>query len=622
MSCPALSIASRPKYPFNRTLRETLPHTAALRNISQLMVKRLIQKVLKHLRGKSAPEAKHAPHAHTSAKPTVSRTPSAPVLPIKAGSEKSGAEEFHPRRQATSHRHHDGAASAPARHEAKPASAHRPAAPHGQRHERPERHERHERRPAAPKPAHQHAPAAALPSIDELAVKAKAAHGDWTIALAPVEPSEGKTRFQDLDLPGEILHAIADLGFKYCTPIQAQVLPHTLAGRDAFGKAQTGTGKTAAFLITMLNQFLRNPGRGDRKPGTPRALILAPTRELCIQIHKDATALMPYSGLTVAAVFGGMDYEKQKRQLRGQVVDIVAATPGRLLDFKKRGDLDLSQVEILVIDEADRMLDMGFIPDVRTIVHSTPAKDRRQTLFFSATMTPDVQRLAAQWTREPVSIEIEPEQVATDTVQQMVYIVTTDQKFALLYNLLQRENAQRVIVFVNRRDHAEQLLARLQAYHINGALLSGAVPQEKRVRVLEQFREGKIRVMVATDVAGRGIHVDSVSHVVNFNLPFDAEDYVHRIGRTGRAGNLGTSISFADEDDSFYIPAIEKYLGNALACTHPEDEWLVLPPPPEGSVDPGPGSRPQRRPYAGRGGPRRRGGPGGGGGRGRPSGRR
>jgi ATP-dependent RNA helicase RhlB len=455
-----------------------------------------------------------------------------------------------------------------------------------------------------------------------MVARSNAAHAGWDISQFPVEPVEGKTRFQDLEIAGEIMHAIADLGFKFCTPIQAQVLPHTLKGRDAFGKAQTGTGKTAAFLITMLNHFMSKPGRADRKPGTPRALILAPTRELVIQIHKDATALMPYTGLSVAAVFGGMDYEKQKRQLRGQVIDIVAATPGRLLDFKKRGDLDLSEVEVLVIDEADRMLDMGFIPDVRTIVHSTPNKDRRQTLFFSATLTPDVQRLATQWTRDPVSIEIEPEQVATDTVDQVLYIVTADEKFALLYNILKRENAQRVIVFVNRRDHAEHLLARLSAYHINGALLSGAVPQEKRLRVLEMFREGKVQVLVATDVAGRGIHVDGVSHVINFNLPFDAEDYVHRIGRTGRAGKLGTSISFACEDDSFYIPAIEKYLGMTLTCSHPEDSWLVLPPPPEGQVDPGPRARPARSPYAGgRGGPRRRGGPGGGG-RGRPPGRR
>ncbi len=565
------------------------------------MVKRLIAKVLKHLRG----EKKAAPSTpHTPAKHPASPVPSAPALHTKGGSHAAN-EEFRPRRQ----------------HAPSPAKS--PADPHAASHQRhgprPDRRPHHAPRPQRPPSS---GPVTALPTVQDMVARSNAAHAGWDISQFPVDAVEGKTRFQDMEIASEIMHAVADLGFKYCTPIQAQVLPHTLKGRDAFGKAQTGTGKTAAFLITMLNHFMIKPGRADRKPGTPRALILAPTRELVIQIHKDATALMPYTGLAVAAVFGGMDYEKQKRQLRGQIIDIVAATPGRLLDFKKRGDLDLSEVEVLVIDEADRMLDMGFIPDVRTIVHSTPNKDRRQTLFFSATLTPEVQRLATQWTRDPVSIEIEPEQVATDTVDQILYIVTADEKFALLYNILKRENAQRVIVFVNRRDHAEHLLARLSAYHINGALLSGAVPQEKRLRVLEMFREGKVQVLVATDVAGRGIHVDGVSHVINFNLPFDAEDYVHRIGRTGRAGKLGTSISFACEDDSFYIPAIEKYLGMTLTCSHPEDSWLVLPPPPEGQVDPGPRARPTRSPYAGgRGGPRRRGGPGGGG-RGRPQGRR
>ena len=566
------------------------------------MVKRLIEKVLKHLRGpKAATPTQPAP-----SKP-ASPAPSAPSL--HQPKHKQGESEFRPQRRA---------------HSEKAAAETSPAKPRHESHGRPpprSQHPRPDRRPAQPRPPRPpESHPANLPSVQEMAETSRKAHAGWDPSQFSVEPAEGKTRFQDLALAPEIMHAIADLGFKYCTPIQAQVLPHTLQGRDAFGKAQTGTGKTAAFLITMLNRFMAQPGRAERKPGTPRALILAPTRELCIQIHKDATSLMPYTGLNVAAVFGGMDYEKQKRQLRGQVIDIVAATPGRLLDFKKRGDLDLREVEILVIDEADRMLDMGFIPDVRTIVHSTPNKEHRQTLFFSATMTPDVQRLAAQWTRDPVSIEIEPEQVATDTVDQVVYIVTADEKFALLYNILKRENAQRVIVFVNRRDHAEHLLARLQAYAINGALLSGAVPQEKRLRVLEQFREGKVQVLVATDVAGRGIHVDGVSHVINFNLPFDAEDYVHRIGRTGRAGKTGISVSFACEDDSFYIPAIEKYLGNALVCTHPEDEWLVLPPPTAGAVDPGPRARPTRRP-GGFGGPRRRGGPGGGRG-GRPGGGR
>jgi ATP-dependent RNA helicase RhlB len=370
----------------------------------------------------------------------------------------------------------------------------------------------------------------------------------------------------------------------YCTPIQAGIMPHTLDGRDAFGKAQTGTGKTAAFLITILTHMLRKPEAEGRRPGAPRALVLAPTRELAIQIHKDAVSLGRYCPFHTVCVYGGMDFDKQRKQLTEKPVDIVIATPGRLLDFKSRGALHLNHVEILVIDEADRMLDMGFIPDVRRIVHSTPQKDQRQTLFFSATLTSDVRRLADQWTRNAVNIEIEPEKVAVDTVTQVVYIVTTKEKFALLYNILEREQAKRVLVFANRRDEAEWLMDSLRRYGINCTLLSGAVPQERRLKRLEDFRSGKIRVLVATDVAGRGLHVESISHVVNYNMPIDPEDYVHRIGRTGRAGAMGTSISFACEDDSFLIPAIEAYLGQPLACTHPEESWLVIPPPPSGAA--------------------------------------
>lgn len=395
-----------------------------------------------------------------------------------------------------------------------------------------------------------------------------------------VPPAEGKIRFQDLDLPVEILHAVADLQFLYCTPIQAAILPHTLKGRDAFGQAQTGTGKTAAFLITIFSHLLRQPETQPRKSGAPRALILAPTRELCVQIYKDALALGRYTPFRAIAVYGGMEYEKQRQILRNSRTDLIAATPGRLLDFKRRGDLDLKGVEILVIDEADRMLDMGFIPDVRNIVHATPPKEKRQTLFFSATLNSEVRRLAAAWTCDPVTVEIEPEKVAVDTVQQVIFIVTREQKFALLYNLLTRENAQRVICFVNRRDDAEDLLKRLSEYRINAALLSGAVDQGRRLKTLEKFRKGQVRVLVATDVAGRGLHVEGVTHVINYNLPEDPEDYVHRIGRTGRAGASGTSISFADEFDSFHIPDIEKFIGRSLSCTHPEDDWLTLPPPP------------------------------------------
>lgn len=432
----------------------------------------------------------------------------------------------------------------------------------------------------------------------------------WSPERFPVVPEEGKTRFHDLGLPDSVLHAIADAGFQYCTPIQAEILPDCLKGRDAFGRAQTGTGKTAAFLITILTRMLADPIKGKRPSGTPRVLIIAPTRELVLQIAEEANLLSAHCPFSIVSVFGGMDYEKQRRQLHGKPVDIVVATPGRLLDFKRRKDLDLRQVEMLIIDEADRMLDMGFIPDVRQIVYSTPHKDKRQTLFFSATLTPDVTRLCASWTRDPVSVEIEPEQVAVDTVEQVVYIVTTDEKFALTYNIIDRKDLKRVLIFCNRRDETRRLAEMLDRYRINCAVLSGEIPQKKRIRTLDDFKAGKIRVLVATDVAGRGIHIEDMDYVINFTLPRDPEDYVHRIGRTGRAGAVGTSISFACEEDSFYLPPIEAFIGRPLHCIPPEDQWLELPPaPPRRKKKPAPKGRPnqgnrRRRPRQGGGGKR------------------
>ncbi len=402
----------------------------------------------------------------------------------------------------------------------------------------------------------------------------------WDLSRFEVPAAEGKTRFHDMDLSPEVMHAIADLGFQYCTPIQAEIMPHVLKGADAAGRAQTGTGKTAVFLISMITHMLRNPIADRRRPGTPRALILAPTRELVLQIEKDAKQLSRYTPLRTIAVFGGMDYEKQRRLLGDGAVDIVAATPGRLLDFCQREDMDLSQVEILVIDEADRMLDMGFIPDVKRIVRKTPSKSKRQTMFFSATLTPEITRLASEWTSEPVSIEIEPEHVAVETVDQIIYITTMEEKFTLLFNMITQQNIQRIIVFGNRRDETRRLTERLKEYGISCALLSGEVDQRKRIRTLEDFREGKIRVLVATDVAARGLHVEGVSHVVNYNLPIDPEDYVHRIGRTGRAGAFGSSVSFSSEDYAFQIPGIEKFIGRPLACVYPEETLLQKPPPP------------------------------------------
>jgi ATP-dependent RNA helicase RhlB len=394
-----------------------------------------------------------------------------------------------------------------------------------------------------------------------------------------VLPTQGKTRFHDFDLPGPLLHAISDLGFKYCTPIQSKILPSSLSGRDANGRAQTGTGKTAAFLITVITRMLNKPVQGKRKPGTPRILVLAPTRELVLQISEESRHLSKYTDLQTLSVFGGMDYKKQKKQLSAGPVDIVVATPGRLLDFQRNGDITLKKIEVLIIDEADRMLDMGFIPDVRKIINSTPAKNKRQTLLFSATLTGEITRLASQWTRNSVTVDIEPEQIAVDTVEQVVYIVTTIDKFALLFNIIHRQNLKRALVFCNRRDEVRKLAKMLSRHGIKCSTLSGEIPQKKRIRRLEDFKTGKIRVLVATDVAGRGIHIQGMDYVINFMLPHDPEDYVHRIGRTGRAGATGTSVSFADENDAFYIPAIEAFIEQKLRCIEPKEEWLTAPKP-------------------------------------------
>jgi ATP-dependent RNA helicase RhlB len=395
----------------------------------------------------------------------------------------------------------------------------------------------------------------------------------WTIDQFQVPEQEGKTRFHDLGLDDRLMHGIADLGFEYASPIQAQSLPYTLQGLDVVGKAQTGTGKTAAFLVTIINDLLTNPIE-ERFMGEPRAVVIAPTRELVVQIGEDAKALAKHTGLNVATMIGGMDYQKQLHQVQNKLVDIVVASPGRLLDFQSRNDLHLDQVEILVIDEADRMLDMGFIPQVRRIVRSTPQKSNRQTLLFSATFTQDVLNLTEQWTYEPVTVEIEPESVATDTVDQRVYIVAAEDKYKLLRNIIHTPEAESVIVFANRRDQVRKLHERLRKAGVKCGILSGEVSQDKRSKTLQRFKEGELKVLVATDVAGRGIHVDGISHVVNYTLPEDPEDYVHRIGRTGRAGTTGTSISFACEDDAFLLPTIEELLGDKLKCEQPPIELL------------------------------------------------
>lgn len=403
-------------------------------------------------------------------------------------------------------------------------------------------------------------------------------HGPWDISQFEVEPMEGKTRFHDLDLETPIMRAIADLGFNYCSPIQAQSLPYALQGKDVVGKAQTGTGKTAAFLTAIIDDLLKNPIAEKRYAGEARALVIAPTRELVIQIAEDAKALCKYTDLKIHTLVGGMDYVKQQRHLHDDLVDILVATPGRLLDFCGNKDVYLDQLEVLVIDEADRMLDMGFIPQVRQIVRQTPKREDRQTLFFSATFTDDVRNLVEQWTYKPVTVEIEPESVANERVDQHVYLVSTEEKYTLLYNLIQQEHAESMIVFANRRDECRDLQEKLQRHGIKAGLLSGEIAQNKRVSTLDAFKTGEIKVLVATDVAGRGIHISGISHVVNFTLPEEPEDYVHRIGRTGRAGKNGTSISFACEDDALLLEPIAKLLGKPIKCEQPPEELMLTPP--------------------------------------------
>ncbi len=396
----------------------------------------------------------------------------------------------------------------------------------------------------------------------------------WSLDDYMVAPQEGKTRFHDLNLPMSLMRGIAELGYEYCSPIQAQTLPYTLDGYDAIGKAQTGTGKTAAFLITVITDLLNKPIDGARYIGEPRALVIAPTRELVQQIADDAKNLCKYTGLHVVSLIGGVDYDRQMKQLETQAVDIVVATPGRLMDFKERSQIYLDQVEIMVIDEADRMLDMGFIPQVKRIISHTPKKSQRQTLLFSATFTPDILNLSERWTHEPIRVEIEPERVAADTVEQIVYIVSADEKFGLLKKCLSGDKVESVIIFANRRDTTRKLHERLQKAGFKAGILSGDIPQNKRSRTLEDFKSGKLKVLVATDVAGRGIHIDGISHVVNYTLPEDPEDYVHRIGRTGRAGAEGVSISFACEDDAFMLPSIEELLGRKLNAVLPPEEMM------------------------------------------------
>jgi len=405
--------------------------------------------------------------------------------------------------------------------------------------------------------------------VQEEAVAGADAPSDPNTGAVTAVPSPEKVKFDTLNLDALVQRGVDALGFEFCSPIQGRILPHTLNGNDAIGKAQTGTGKTAAFLITIFNDLLSHPIEGERYLGEPRAVIIAPTRELVMQIASDAEELGRFTGLKTVTLIGGADYQKQLAKVNRSPVDIVVATPGRLIDFMERRDLALDRAEILVLDEADRMLDMGFIPQVKRIVRATPRKEDRQTLLFSATFTQDIMNLAKQWTFEPITVEIEPERVATASVDQRVYLVASRDRFPVLMNLLNDPAVESVIIFANRRDQVRRLYEKLRKEGVQCGMLSGEITQAKRTKTLENFKSGRSKILVATDVAGRGIHVEGISHVVNYNLPEDPEDYVHRIGRTGRAGATGVSISFASEDDAFLLPDIEALLGHSLACMAP-----------------------------------------------------
>lgn len=367
--------------------------------------------------------------------------------------------------------------------------------------------------------------------------------------------------FDDLPLSEPILKAVQALKFDQLTPIQAQILPHTLANQDAIGQAQTGTGKTATFLITIIESLLKRPFQADeiRYLGEPRALVLAPTRELAQQILADCRELTRFSQLYNLCITGGADFDKQLEQLHKRPLDILIGTPGRIIDWVNKGELFLDRIEVFVLDEADRMLDMGFIPDIKRIVRHMPSNTERQSLLFSATFNQDVMNLAYRWLHQPAFVEIAPESKTNQAIDQQFYLVTEREKISALKQILADDLVKKTIIFANRKDQVKRLYDYLRRHH-KVTMLSGDVAQQKRERYLQRFKDGEVNVLVATDVAGRGIHVDDVTHVINYTLPDMPDDYVHRIGRTGRAGLSGVSISFVGENDAFNLPALERHV--------------------------------------------------------------
>lgn len=407
------------------------------------------------------------------------------------------------------------------------------------------------------------------------------------------------TRFDQLDLHEALAANLERLGFEYCTPIQAQTLPLALSGKDVAGQAQTGTGKTIAFLTATFQHLLTVPRPGPE--GQPRTVMLAPTRELAIQIHKDAIALGENTGLKIAVVYGGTGYEAQRQALQDGV-DVLIGTPGRLIDYYKQNIFTLDHVEVFVLDEADRMFDLGFIKDLRYLLRRMPKGSKRKNHLFSATLSHRVLELAYEHMNEPQKVEVEPEKVTADRVQQTMFHVSNDEKLPLLVGLMRKHDPYRTLVFVNTKRGAEQVENALKTNGLEASTLSGDVPQNKRERLLQEFKDGKLPVLVATDVAARGLHIPAVSHVINYDLPQDPEDYVHRIGRTARAGAKGDAISLCCETWVYSLPEIESYIGHRIEPAGNIVDFL-----PDDYIVPKPLPRKPRS-----GGPRRGGGGGGG----------
>ena len=367
--------------------------------------------------------------------------------------------------------------------------------------------------------------------------------------------------FSALGLTDSLQESVEDAGFVYCTPIQAATLPLALKGQDIAGQAQTGTGKTAAFLLAAFHHLMETPVAEDAVG--PWAIVIAPTRELAVQIHRDAELLGRYTGLKCVVVFGGTGYDAQRRQLEAGV-DVLIGTPGRLIDYYKQGIYKLNHIEVVVLDEADRMFDLGFIADIRYLLRKMPAPDQRINMLFSATLSNRVMELAYEHMNNPQVIRIEAEHVTADKVRQVLYHVSAHDKIALLLGVLRQQEPKRIMIFVNTKRAADRVTGYLLGNGYQAGVLSGDIPQQKRLKLLEAFQRGDLPILVATDVAARGLHIPDVTHVINFDLPQDREDYVHRIGRTARIGASGDAISFACEEYVYSLPEIEDFIGQKI----------------------------------------------------------